>query len=330
MRKYVQSVIPAQQPQFLHLNYRGRGYYFNILHAEEEHYGNAVRRLYGTHSKTHAHDVYHIVLYTQGRNTLIFNGREHSARRGTLVVTAPGDLHNFGLCGTGDVYSLEFTFVWFDVGHRRFLRLPFHKALSILTGLNISPAAYPVQLSASAVMLFEYLGNLLLDRMVQGGGFMWYAAEHLMMELFDLLIREVYMPHGHVQNLTDIEDDPLLRARQKIQRQYNETLTWKELAARACLSTEHFGRAFKLRFGISPMAYQQQLRMNIARVLLWSSSIRISRIAEKAGYANVYSFSKMFKKATGRSPREFRASHPRALMLPEIFTPRPMSRDVHR
>lgn len=81
-----------------------------------------------------------------------------------------------------------------------------------------------------------------------------------------------------------------------------------ELAALAGLSEKYFRTRFKRQYGLTPAAYLTKARMEYARFLLLEGEQSVKRIAEQLGYPDLYSFSKQFKQATGRSPMHWRTS----------------------
>ena len=66
-------------------------------------------------------------------------------------------------------------------------------------------------------------------------------------------------------------------------------------------------RRFRKIFGQSVSDQIRQVRINHARLLLSSTSEPITLIAEKCGFASYTYLSRVFRAATGLSPREFRA-----------------------
>lgn len=64
--------------------------------------------------------------------------------------------------------------------------------------------------------------------------------------------------------------------------------------------------AFRERFGSSPAAFLQSLRMETATALLKNSSFRIVEVAERCGFATQHHFSYTFKLKCGMSPSDFR------------------------
>lgn len=78
------------------------------------------------------------------------------------------------------------------------------------------------------------------------------------------------------------------------------------LAEQAMISEVYFRRLFKENFGVSPKKYIRDLRILKAKNLLKSNGFSsIARVAEEAGFTNIYQFSTAFKKATGYTPSEY-------------------------
>lgn len=76
-----------------------------------------------------------------------------------------------------------------------------------------------------------------------------------------------------------------------------------DAAARcAGLSTVYFRKLFAAHYGVSPLRYVQQLRMNRARRLLCERELTVEQVALACGYHSVYSFSNAFHRITGTSP----------------------------
>ncbi len=86
----------------------------------------------------------------------------------------------------------------------------------------------------------------------------------------------------------------------------SDRLPVPELAARLGLSPTHFRRQFRQYFHVSPIEYRIRRRLEQVREQLATGELPIKEIARRFGYADIYTFSRQFRKFTGCSPREFR------------------------
>lgn len=72
------------------------------------------------------------------------------------------------------------------------------------------------------------------------------------------------------------------------------------------VSENHISRVLKNKTGKSYKAYLIDIRIKEAKNLLRTTSLTVSDIAEKVGYADLRAFNKLFKKYTGNTPGEYR------------------------
>jgi AraC-like DNA-binding protein len=98
----------------------------------------------------------------------------------------------------------------------------------------------------------------------------------------------------------------LRAAREHIDRAYAEPLTVGDLARLARLSPAHFSTEFRRHFGLPPMEYAIRRRLHHAAYLLHDVNLSVSEIGRAVGYEDSFHFSKLFKKAHGTGPRDFR------------------------
>ena len=81
------------------------------------------------------------------------------------------------------------------------------------------------------------------------------------------------------------------------------------------IGREHFVRLFGERMGIPPMKYFVRLKIEAARSMLSSTTLRIGEISDKLAFENQFNFSRVFKRESGLSPSEYRMRHHK----PEVF-----------
>lgn len=99
------------------------------------------------------------------------------------------------------------------------------------------------------------------------------------------------------------------RARDLIDRRYDEPLDLGSLAAEAGFSLHHFARAFRAAYGEPPATYLTRRRIERAMVLLRAPEPTITEVCMRVGFASLGSFSSRFRELVGESPSAYRARH---------------------
>lgn len=101
-------------------------------------------------------------------------------------------------------------------------------------------------------------------------------------------------------------DDAIRTVQEWIDQHYAEDFSLAWLAEEKAMSPRTLIRRFKSATGESPLAYLQTVRIEVAKRFLETSKQTIAEITQHIGYEDVSSFSKMFKRKVGLSPREYR------------------------
>lgn len=85
-----------------------------------------------------------------------------------------------------------------------------------------------------------------------------------------------------------------------------EPLSVDVLARVACMSPYHFQRRFKEETGLTVHQYLNRQRVGLAKQLLLSTALPVSKIAEQTGFSGSSHLAVVFKALTGQSPRDYR------------------------
>lgn len=88
----------------------------------------------------------------------------------------------------------------------------------------------------------------------------------------------------------------------------NPELTLKSAADYVGLNEKYFSSRFTKEAGITFSAYLTDLRMQRAKQLMMTTDLKMYEISERVGYHNVEHFNRMFKRAMGVSPSDYRRS----------------------
>ena len=98
----------------------------------------------------------------------------------------------------------------------------------------------------------------------------------------------------------------LQRGRQAIEGRLDGTVPLEEAARQACLSPFHFQRLFKEAFGETPHEFGLRLRLDRAARLLQETRLPVTEICLESGFQSLGSFSTLFRRRYGSSPRTIR------------------------
>jgi AraC-like DNA-binding protein len=91
-----------------------------------------------------------------------------------------------------------------------------------------------------------------------------------------------------------------------IRRDYSQPLRIAAVARVCGQSLRQLQRHFRSAFGISPQEFLIKTRVLAASRLIESSALSTAEIAARCGFVDASSFSQLFRKRTGQSPRQYR------------------------
>ncbi|RAV11873.1 helix-turn-helix domain-containing protein [Paenibacillus contaminans] len=101
--------------------------------------------------------------------------------------------------------------------------------------------------------------------------------------------------------------DPIKHLLMKyVSEHYDKDISLEMVADELGVSIHYVSKYFKEKTGMNFLDYVAELRLRKAKELLLSTKHKIQDIAEQVGYYQVNSFIRMFRKATGLSPGEYR------------------------
>jgi len=99
----------------------------------------------------------------------------------------------------------------------------------------------------------------------------------------------------------------IAKAKTYIRQHYADpNLSLGTLAAHVNLSPSHFSAVFSREVGQTFKEYLTEVRIDSAKELLCTTSLKIFEIAYEVGYSDPHYFSAVFRKITGRSPTDFK------------------------
>ena len=242
---------------------------------------------------------YHLHVILSGKGVLSVNGAETELRFGQMFVTKPGE-QTWYRADEEDPW----TYCWMAYDGINALR--YTEAAGFRPGVNwrncnVEPNHFYHIVKR---VLDQPELNLALDLMHIG----------LLAEYLSLAIQSEYKseqtPRREAVYSTDMYVDYAIKY---INANF-ATAKIGDVADYIGIHRSYLASIFKQKTGVSPQEYLMQLRMRIACTFLLRSNLSIQEIAQRVGYDNSLTFSKVFKAYCGASPKHFRQSR---LSVPE-------------
>ncbi len=251
----------------------------------------------------HSHDVYHIILYSGGAGKFSFRGKTSYAEPGLMILSSPGEGHQFRPVEKGELTYSEFAFSY-SSAEGKDLDIPFSELLSLHSGIRFDNWNSIMKLDEDQSAEF----GRMLERMVE----LKESSSVVKVFNFYRIFSDIFSFLSLVHASANIRDEDSISSRLAMSRdfihaRYAESIRVDTLAEKACVSKGHFQREFKRKYGVPPVTYIMGHRTIVARNLLRTTAMSCSEIASKVGFgSDLYYFSKVFKKITGATPTSIR------------------------
>jgi len=157
--------------------------------------------------------------------------------------------------------------------------------------------------------------NRLRDKLVSLTGSDWRCALGMPVGQIDRVhrsyqdaARQLSLAAGKAPAVKGPENKVILQMKHYIRDHYNEPLSIKQIADHFHFSSIYLGRLFKEQTGCYFSDYVNEIRINEAKALLRSSTLKPTEIAVRVGYADPNYFFRKFKQLVGISPTQYRDS----------------------
>ena len=135
------------------------------------------------------------------------------------------------------------------------------------------------------------------------------GAQQVIAGIISHLLGRVYYEHVNFSNRGNKNTDKINQAQMLLRENIATHLSPADIAARLSMSYSLLRSLFKTITGVSMSSYQQQLKLNLAKELLTTSTKNISEIAYETGFESVSRFCCFFKQHMKITASEFRTQH---------------------
>ena len=231
---------------------------------------------------------FQLLYIASGKAHFHFNGKEHIVTAGHMVLYRPKEPQKYEYYGEDQT---EVYWVHFTGGN----------VTNILRSYGLTDDKQ-VFYCGSSLEYKELFRNIIYELQMCKENF-GEMTEMYLRQLF-IMMHRYFLTTLKTENARIVEE--MDRATTYFSEHYSEDISIDEYAEKNHVSVSWFIRNFKHCTGITPMQYILTKRIYNAEILLQDPTYNITEIARIVGYDNPLYFSRIFKKAKGLSPSEYR------------------------
>jgi AraC-like DNA-binding protein len=253
---------------------------------------------------------YLLVHIADGKGRFDIGGTAYEAAAGDLFWIPPDTVHRMA----GHPPSMLCPYVHFDLVYRP---VTSHWDFSIPEGMTDLEALKPLMHPRFDHPLLAGLtgrirgptnrrvGELIREICAEAARAQPYAGLRLS-GLMTEILAEILRGRAGVKDGQNASLPLLEQAADHLWRHCAEAVSVEDLAGICDLSPSHFRLLFARHFGCSPRTYLRRARIRKAKGLMIGSSLSLTEIARRCGFATGHSFSRTFHDLEGIPPSDYR------------------------
>jgi len=224
---------------------------------------------------------YHILLIDSGKCELLHKNKLYTLSRGSLAIYAPDEEQKYSFCkGCSSL--------WCHFSGSIVEELFF--SYNLISGVySLNPNKEIFDAYSTLIQRFHQLDKQAL-------------ANASLLELIH------YISNASKASEQSRNSDIITKVLTYININYNKQLTLDELSKKTGYSKSRFSHIFSEIMGMSPIRYQNDIRLKTSCELLHSTNLTIAEIAQSCGFNDPLYFSRIFKKKYKVSPTQYRIS----------------------
>ena len=216
-----------------------------------------------------------LIFHLSGESTVFFNGKQLNVTKDSIRFLPQGEIHEYIVKRKERGECID---IFFD------------------TDVAITNEAFVLKLNQNEKIksLFKKIFSVWVGKK---DGY-YFECVSIIYKIFAELQKKNYIPESQFNSIKPAID--------YIEKHFlDKKITAEELTLCCTISYPYIKKLFVKKFGVPPIKYSIQLKINYACDLLKSKLYTISQISEICGYNDIYFFSRQFKEYMGLSPTDF-------------------------
>ena len=216
-----------------------------------------------------------LIFHLSGESTVFFNGKRLEITKDSIRFLPQGEIHEYIVNRKERGECID---ICFD------------------TDVPVTNEAFVLKLKQSEKI--KSLFKKIFSAWVAKNDGYYFECISIIYKIFSELQKKNYIPESQFNSIKPAID--------YIERHFlDKKITTEGLASCCAISYPYIKKLFVKKFGVPPIKYSIQLKINYACDLLKSELYTISQTAEICGYNDIYFFSRQFKEYMGLSPTDF-------------------------
>ena len=244
----------------------------------------------------HSHSFFHLLFVVDGHGRFIYDNREFDVATNDLIICPPNTIHGFEPQNGGFLRTIEVKFSLVDT--------ELHNVFLSIHGRIVSHGG-------DARNLFE---SIFEDALKMKGDFPSYLVNIDIAILLLSIMRTQLKGYKGSETLFDKESNENMFYKgidfaivfQYIDEHMDKLISLNELAMLVSFNSSHFCRTFKEKFGISPIKYINNKKIQLSKQMMLESDYNLTEISERLGFQTLHYFSRCFKAIQGEPPNQYR------------------------
>ena len=225
----------------------------------------------------------------------VARGRGELALNGRTFPLAPGAIFSYGPRVAQDIVSdPKETLV------KYFVDFAGTRAPGLLRSCKLSPG------SISHVYPPNVLQPL-FDELIQCGSRLTRGSAEMSVKLLECIALRISGSHAPIDGAETLAFSTYQHSRQHIERHFQALRSLDQISSECHVSAAYLCRLFRRYDSQTPYQFLLRLKMNFAAERIQRSGAMVKQVAEEAGFADPFHFSRAFKTVLGLSPAAFRA-----------------------
>lgn len=244
----------------------------------------------------HSHPFSELFYVVDGKGSFVTEGMEFPVCKNNMVIINPHVLHTEKSLST---MPLEYIALGIEG-----LSFSFENMTPVQDGVYMQTASGGVyKYNTQSSYVYAYL-NIMLEELSRKEDNYEAVCRNLLEVIMICMLRNNNL--DIVQNSNALLNRECTQIKNYLDANYAENITLDMLASLSHMNKYYMAHAFTKYIGVSPITYLLQKRIQEGKSLLESTSYSISQISDTLGFSSQSYFSQAFKKATGKTPIQYR------------------------